>query len=180
MKNGFYNIGLKKLRVLDLPNCTTFTGIGPAQFRDLTSLEVLRLNSLTSKLESQFCYGCTKLRELLITNTESSLDVNTMLHNCNNLILLEIGAAMNSSFSIIRWSPSNALMDNSKTLLTQEDLDNGFTSNLQKLLYNIREHIAANLIEAPNTITFSAAVKEAILADQETADAFTNKGWTIA
>jgi hypothetical protein len=31
-----------------------------------------------------------------------------------------------------------------------------------------------------NTISFSSIIKEAILSDPMTADAFTNKGWTIA
>lgn len=102
--------------------------------------------------------------------------------NTDDLIDLTIGKKIDNSFSLVTWRGANALLDDSTSLLTEEDIVNGFTSNRQKLLYNIREHIAKNLkvIDSGYSVTFSAEIKAAILADQETADAFTNKGWTIA
>ena len=79
----------------------------------------------------------------------------------------------------MHWNPSEALTDGTD-LLTPEDIADGFTSNKEKLMWNIRNHIAANLNpEITATITFSAAIKAAILADQETMDAFP-ASWTIA
>lgn len=102
---------------------------------------------------------------------------------CISLIDIVWGAAT-SNQNFASWSPTNALNAGSQSLLTPEDIAAGFTSNLEKLLYNIREHIAANLSDRTGlsslTITFSAALKAAILADQPTADAFTNKNWIIA
>lgn len=151
--------------------------------------------------------GCTSLEEVLMPNLERlyNLRDRAIFRSANalrildltkwtgvsyqglglsdsvNLIDLRFGAGVTGSTTAIStWNPTNALDANSQTLLTPEDIAAGFTSNLEKLLYNIREHIAANLPVAPNTITFSADVKAAILADQPTADAFTNKNWTIA
>lgn len=102
---------------------------------------------------------------------------------CPNLIDIVWGAAT-GNLNFATWNPTNALNASSQSLLTPDDIAAGFTSNLEKLLYNIREHIAANLSDRTGlsslSISFSAAVKAAILADQPTADAFTNKNWIIA
>lgn len=83
-----------------------------------------------------------------------------------------------------QWNPTEALLSDSTSLLTPEDITAGFTSNLEKLLYNIREHIVANLQDRTGkeayTMQLSTEVKAAILADQPTSDAFTNKNWIIA
>lgn len=106
-----------------------------------------------------------------------------IFNNCTNLIDIVWGAAT-SNQNFATWNPTNALNASSQSLLTSDDIAAGFTSNLEKLLYNIREHIAANLSDRTGlsslSISFSAAVKAAILADQPTADAFTNKNWIIA
>jgi hypothetical protein len=84
---------------------------------------------------------------------------------------------MRINFSLRNWNPTNALQVDSSSLVYEGE---PFANNLEKLLYNIREHIAANL--NPNitaTITFSAEVKAAILASEETMEAFP-KSWTIA
>lgn len=108
--------------------------------------------------------------------------IHGVVSNTDNLIDLTIGKKIDNSFSLVTWRGANALLDDSTSLLTEEDIVNGFANNRKKLLYNIREHIAKNLrvIDSGYSVTFSAEIKAAILADQETADAFTNRGWTIA
>ena len=63
-----------------------------------------------------------------------------------------------------------------------DELGREIDSNLKQLLYNIRRHIAAYLPQTSDgySFSFSSNIKSAILADQATQDAFTNKGWTIA
>ena len=102
-----------------------------------------------------------------------------------NLIDIITGAEFDHSIQFFNtWSPTNALLSSSQSLLTPEDIAAGFTSNLEKLLYNIREHMAANLPDRTGlsslTLTMSASVKSAIQADTATANAFANKNWIIA
>ena len=103
-------------------------------------------------------------------------------NGCTRIIDFICGSNFNANTNLAEWNPTEALRADLNTLLTKEDIAAGFMNNREKLLYNIREHIAANLrtITQGYAITFNAAVKSAILADQPTADAFTNKGWTIA
>lgn len=145
-------------------------------FANCINLERVEMMKLKRISGSTF-RGCTNLKEVH-TPSCTIVESTTIFNNCVNLIDITTGDLRVANFVV--WSPTNALKSDSQSLLTQEDLDAGFTSNLQKLLYNIREHIAANLSVANRTITFSANLKAAILADTETADAFTNKGWTIA
>lgn len=127
-------------------------------------------------------YGCTQIK---LVDMPSGIETRSagLFTNCHNLIDIVWGAA-NSNQNFATWNPTNALSSSSTSLLTPEDIAAGFTSNLEKLLYNIREHLAANLTDRTGqsspTITFSSAVKSAILADTTTAAAFTNKNWTIA
>ena len=105
------------------------------------------------------------------------------ISNTPNLIDVIIGKGFSSSRDILSlWNPTNALLSDSSSLLTTEDIAAGFTSNLEKLLYNIREHIAANLPsrvgQSPFTITFSQTLRNAF--DQETEEAFAARGWSIA
>lgn len=167
--------GLTNLSVLNMPNLKQISG---TYVFDSIGVENVSLPSLLNFGGDRIFNNATKMKECHVPNLQVSR--NSIFLGCTNLILLELGENMTSSFNISGWSPTNALNASSQTLLTPEDIAAGFTSNLQKLLYNIREHIAANLPVANNTVTFSSAVKAAILADQTTADAFTNKGWTIA
>ena len=128
------------------------------------------------------CYDLRKINMPYISTTGNN---NSCFGGASKLIdiITGKGFASNMPNLLKGWSPSEAL-NTSPSLLTEEDIAAGFTTNLQKLLYNIREHIAANLSDRTGltsySITFSSAVKAAILADQATADAFTNKNWTIA
>lgn len=119
----------------------------------------------------------TPIKKMVIPMWNGSI---IRFYGAANLIDIVIGQNINNPNNNARldnWNPTNALNASSSSLVEQGE---PFANNLEKLLYNIREHIAANLPVANFTFTFSAAVKAAILADQPTADAFTNKGWTIA
>lgn len=153
------------------------TGVNQA-FRSFNAREVY-LPAFETINQNYMFAQMLNLRILYLPSVTSFPNSNNTFFEDLNLIDLTLGR-IGSSFSMLSWSPTNALDTNSQELLTDEDIAAGFTSNLQKLLYNIREHIAANIAVAQKTITFSPEVKAAILADQETADAFTNKGWTIA
>lgn len=82
------------------------------------------------------------------------------------------------------WYPINAVTDASN--LVEDKIDEFgrvIDTNKKQFLFNIRRHIAANMKQLTTegyTISFSSIIKEAILSDPMTADAFTNKGWTIA
>ena len=82
------------------------------------------------------------------------------------------------------WYPTNAVTDASN--LVEDKIDEFgrvIDTNKKQFLFNIRRHIAANMKQLTTegyTIIFSTMIKEAILSDPMTADAFTNKGWTIA
>lgn len=99
-----------------------------------------------------------------------------------------IGAYFNSNVNMSSWGTATTSGKNLSTtsinLLTEEDIAAGFTSNAEKLLWNVRNHIAAFLPDRTGqtayTITFDAGLKAAIQADAQTAAAFTNKNWTIA
>ena len=147
--------GNKKLKVFDAPLLTEIAGFG--LFRS-TSVRVVNIPSM-------------------ITIPAD----NAMFYSAWDLIDLCIGHNMQTNFSLLSWSPTNALSETSQSLV---DSGETFANNLEKLLYNIREHIAANLPDRTGlsslTITFSAEIKAAIQADQATADAFANKNWTIA
>lgn len=132
------------------------------------------------------CSGCTELRLLDISDFNVDVhwqDSSNNLKDCVKLIDIVIGRRFTGSRNTLKyWSPTDALIDNSTSLLTQEDLDAGFTSNREMLLYNIREHIAANLPDrtdlSPFTITFHQTLRNAF--DQATEDAFAAKNWDIA
>jgi hypothetical protein len=175
---------LTSVRVLDMPNLEHIAA--QSICRTLPNLrEVNWPNLYTIQAAIYFCDNASQLRRINIKKL-SFVNTGTAAWGSQvNLIDIEYGASVNSNCSFLsNWVPTNALDPNIQTLLTDEDIAAGFTNNLEKLLYNIREHIAANLPDRTGlsalTMTFSAAVKAAILADQPTADAFTNKNWTIA
>lgn len=129
-------------------------------------------------------YGLFRNTSVRVVNIPSMITIpasNAVFDGSLDLIDLCIGRNMQANFSLSTWSPTNALSASSSSLV---ELGETFANNLEKLLYNIREHIAALLPDRTGrsslTITFSAAVKAAIQADAPTAAAFTNKNWVIA
>ena len=155
---------------------------GPTSWRGL-----FRGNSTIRKIDfpelltlSGYALG-RQMANLNIVNIPkvSSISANTgMFEGSPNLIDLVIGAGMLDSFNINTWSPTNALSSTSQSLVEAGET---FSSNLEKLLYNIRNHIAATLrTDVGNkTITFSSAIKAAIQADSATLNSFPSN-WTIA
>ena len=133
-------------------------------------------------MAGNFQFGdCRNLKKLYLPKLVFTT-MNSWHNNCYNLIDFTIGNAnLTSSFTINSWSPTEALRSDSTSLVDEGET---FSSNLEKLLYNIREHIAANLPDRTGlsslTATFTAAIKAAIQADTATSDAFTSKNWTIA
>lgn len=105
-----------------------------------------------------------------------------MCVGCPNLIDWTLGknhaTIVNNIIPISSWRPTEALKEDSTSLV---DFGESFASNREKLLYNVRNHFAANLpVVDSGTITFSADMYSAITADEQTAESFTSKGWTIA
>lgn len=173
---------------------TSYTGVTPQSLlhnwmQNSTTLKQVILPSLTGTNKSvmAFMRGMTNLRVLNILDLACDLglsdDSYPSLGGDVNLIDIVYGHGVNGSRVLLRrWSPTNALLDNSTSLLTAEDIAAGFESNRQKLLYNIREHIVANLPDriglSPYTLTFSRNLRNAF--DQATEDAFAAKNWDIA
>ena len=130
-----------------------------------------------------FLKECSELRYVDLLNTNFGSTYSTCFASDPKLIDIIVGKAWSASRDLLSgWNPTEALYTDSVSLLTQEDITAGFTSNREKLLYNIREHIAANLPDrtddTPLTITFSQTLRDAF--DQETDDAFAAKNWDIA
>jgi len=171
---------------------------------NITTLNLPRFRGNTSTYT--LCFGSTTLKEVILpewrevgpvflggpneTRSElrrvyipkvSSFSTNQVFTYCPSLIDIETGAFFRGNTSLRGWDPTNALSSSSTSLVDDGET---FASNLEKLLYNIRNHIAANMPDRTGlsafTITFSANVKAAINADAETVAAFTNKNWTIA
>ena len=148
-------------------------------------IKILRLPSVTGRIGNGYLSYMPDLEELDICSCNDFYYTGMSASSNTKLIKLVIGAGFNSNFSlnsgaVMVWNPSEALRTDTNSLVYEGEQ---FTSNREKLLYNIRTYIAANLQQLSTegySITFHPNVKAAILADQETADAFTNKGWTIA
>ena len=143
-------------------------------------LKKFNSNGYTTTVFGKSCAALKYVNLPALEQVDSAFQLFQSSPNVIDFRTGKITSVLRGTFSLSYWSPTNALLEDSQSLLTEEDVTSGFTSNRQKLLYNIREHIAANLPVASYTIKFSAEIKAAILADQETADAFTNRGWTIA
>lgn len=192
-------IGIHSGCNLTLPNLTTLGGSGLRSMSNgTTNFGILHLPNVTS-VDVNIVYNstyptevymdnlpqiatnyairqCVNLRKVYVPKL-SRIDVGENFNGCTSLIDITIGAYMTGSFSLSKWSPTTALLSDSTSLVDEGET---FSSNLEKLLYNIREHIAANLSgDITATITFSSAVKAAIQADSATLNSFP-ASWTIA
>lgn len=168
---------MSNLSVFNAPKLKTISSSGAIFIR--LGLEELNLPEVTYFLGTNSFMSMPNLKRILMPKLQQ-LNGNNFQSN-DNLIDFVTGEHMTTSFSLYGWSPTNALSSTSTSLVDEGET---FTSNLEKLLYNIREHIAANLPDRTGlsalTITFSAAVKAAILADTDTANAFADKNWTVS
>ena len=155
-----------QLQSVSLPNLVTIDGA--YTFDSCRQLQSVSLPNLVTISGNHTFRGCSQLQSVSLPNLVT-IDGAYTFSSCPNLIDIELGAAIDASFTLSSWSPKNVLEDNAKKA---------------QMLQNIREHIAANLPDRTGlsslTATFSADVKAAILADTATMTAFTNKNWTIA
>ena len=157
------------------------TDLSTLWFRLLPIQEVY-LDNLVYAHDTMFRY-CNFLKTLYTPNINLSrwgygLGI---CEGCANVIDWTLGknheTLQNNIIPIAKWNPTEALKEDSTSLV---DFGESFASNREKLLYNVRNHFAANLpVVDSGTITFSADMYSAITADEQTAESFTSKGWTI-
>ena len=179
--------------------CTNLEEINMPELVDMSNLPNAGYNNNSWRF-----YNCSKLKELVfpkLTNLVGDRIFEIVSSNCtlerisvpelttwrgsawwygaaDDLIDVELGKNFTGNFGYLaRWSAANAIKSDSTSLVKPGET---FSSNLEKLLYNIREHIAKNLSpQVTATITFSANVYNAIQADPTTVAAFP-ASWTIA
>lgn len=161
-------VSIRDEKLIDIPSF---------QSQGFTSLKKLDFpNALT------IVYGAflnLPIQELYLKSYNADL-VSAILQGVNDLILLDIGYAFNTNRNISIWNPTNAIRNDISTLVSDGE---PFANNREKLLYNIREHIAANLQDRSAesihyTIKFNGNVYNVM--DAETKAAFTNKGWNVS
>ena len=184
-----------------MPSLTTISG--HMCFQNCGSLQSVDMSSLTSISASDFFHGCSSLK-LVSLPSLTSISAGYSFMNCKSLKSLslpsltnlnndytftgdlklnkiEIKEGTDFSLNFSSWNPTEALLTNSTSLVEEGE---SFTSNREKLLYNIRTYMCAKLkdmtgLTAP-TFTFGADLKAAISEDAETLAAFTNKNFNVA
>ena len=184
---------------LQSANLPSLTKIGAYSFQGCTSLQSANLPSIT-KLSGYVFYGCSSLKDAHIQSAKrlnyysfrgctnlQSIDVpsltlvDTAFIDCIQLMRITIKQGTDFSLNFSSWNPTEALLTTSTSLVEDGE---PFTSNREKLLYNIRTYMCAKLkdmtgLTAP-TFTFGADLKTAITEDAETLAAFTSKNFNIA
>ena len=166
---------LPLLRSIELPKLETYNGAYSLEGCPyITELNLPELRTIGGRISHSSNLQVLKAPKLTTVST-------SFVYNTRNLIDFETGAYFTTNMNLSAWDPTNALDASSSSLINPGE---SFANNREKLLYNIREHFAANLQdltgETSLTITFSANMKAAIQADTATSNAFTNKNWTIA
>ena len=169
------------LQSVKLPSLQTIIN-GSQTFASCSSLQSIELPSLqTISGNSLWLFiNCTKLQKLFIPQIEY-IYYDRVFQGCTSLNLIEIKQGTDFSLIFSSWNPTEALLTNSTSLVEEGE---SFTSNREKLLYNIRTYMCAKLkdmtgLTAP-TFTFGADLKAAISEDAETLAAFTNKNFNVA
>lgn len=140
----------------------------------LDTIELPKVNFIDSNF---FKRAPMSLKRFYCPNLSDGFEQNQMNRMVN---LIDVTVIPKSSTTLLSlWSPTNALLSDSTSLVNENE---SFSSNLEKFLYLLRTNIADNLEQTTEgyAISFSDAVKSAILADEETTNAFISKGWTIA
>lgn len=199
-------VSFTKLKIID--GYQTFYGCTNLETLNLPELEVLSNGGLGHNNNSFRFYGCPKLKEISMPKVTSMIgdrvfecytgvctlerisvpnlshfEGSAWFYNfADDLIDVEVGKNLTLSFPYLRnWTATNALKTDSSSLVKEGE---PFANNREKLLYNIRHHIADLL---PNrmgigtlTIYFHANIKEVINNDTELLNAFVSKNWTIA
>ena len=131
--------------------------------------------------QADWLRSCTELRKLYIPLCIGGGSGDKSFNGDNKLIDITIGENITTNEYLLYWNPTEALRTDSTSLVEEGE---SFSSNREKLLYNIREHIVANLPDRTGqdalTFYFHTNMKNAINGDTATADAFTNKNYIIA
>lgn len=166
------------LQSIYLPSIMTIEG--NSIFSNCVSLKSVNFPSLKTINGDNFFQSCTSLQSLDLPSI-TTIRGSRVFGNCTKLIYIKIKQDTDFSLSFVMWNPTEALLPTSTSLV--EDGEE-FTSNREKLLYNIRTYIAARLkdmtgLTAP-TFAFGADLKTAITEDAETLAAFTSKNFNIA
>ncbi len=169
---------------LQQANFPLATSIGNYAFNSCSNLKQVNIPLATSVSGFTF-YSCSSLQQANIPLV-ASVGVNDF-QGCNNLIKLTLGVNLGKSINLssANWNPTNAYSTASRSLIPEDvQAEHPLWYNLDYLLYNIRECIAANLPDRTGqsalTITFNATMKGHINNSPETIAAFTDKNWTIA
>ena len=144
----------------------------------LEEAEMWVATSTTTNRNIMF-YDFKYLRRLYMPKMQTFHNEN--IYGCVRLIDLTVGESFSAGSTIQwlnLWNPTEALLTNSTSLVEDGET---FGSNREKLLYNIREHFAALLptVTTTSKIQLNSTLKAAIDADNATASAFSNKGWTL-
>ena len=120
-----------------------------------------------------------------VTNV-SGWNVNMLQNNRYpvNLIDFRIGAGMTTSFALLNYYPTNAMRFDTDSLLTDEDRQAGFTSNGEKLLYNLKHYFADNLQDRTDeeyaTVTLHQDLYNFIdTYGQDIVETVENKNWYL-
>lgn len=125
-------------------------------------------------------YACQQLRILYMPKM-LTFHLENISGGLTRLIDVTVGESFSAGQTITwlrNWNPTEALLTSSTSLVEDGEI---FSSNREKLLYNIREHFAALLptVTTTSKIQLNSTLKAAIDADNATASAFSNKGWTL-
>lgn len=183
--NGTYTYyGCVKLERVNLPNLTSVQSTS-SMFSGCENLLEINTPKLGNAFGSSALTGCNKLRKLDITSSNNFPSLPT---GFTDLIEVHFGSGqyLNMALNLSRWNPTNAYLTDSQSLLTPEDIQAGFTSNAEKLYYNL-QHYFADLL--PNR-TGSSAGSMTLNADMKTfinaqiglgiKNTIENKNWIIA
>ena len=166
------------LQSVNMPSLQTISGT--YCFNGCTLLQSIELPSLTTISNYQCFTGCSNLQSVILPSL-TCFNSNQCFTYDLNLNKIEIKQGTDFSLNFSSWNPTEALLTNSTSLVEEGE---SFTSNREKLLYNIRTYMCAKLkdmtgLTAP-TYTFGADLKAAISEDAETLAAFTNKNFNVA
>lgn len=187
------SLGFTNCKKVRLKNCLRLTNscfeganINELAMDNITtaSYRVFRnsgLKKLKIPMISAIGYSGTPAPGVCFMENPNLIDIEAGYNWDENVIVFVSVASYGPEAS---WYPINAVTDASNLVEdTIDEFGRVIDTNKKQFLFNIRRHIAANMKQLTTegyTISFSSIIKEAILSDPMTADAFTNKGWTIA
>ena len=170
--------GCSSLQSVDMPSLQKISGV--ECFSSCRSLQSLNLPSLTTISGGNCFASCGSLQSLNLPSL-TTVNYSNTFNGDLKLNKIEIKQGTDFSLNFSTWNPTEALLTNSTSLVEEGE---SFTSNREKLMYNIRTYMCAKLkdmtgLTAP-TFTFGADLKAAISEDAETLAAFTNKNFNVA